>query len=276
MKNTYLFAIIILLSFSVSSQVIQDDAKFKATYKLTFQPDSTDVASQKEETMYLYIGDELSRFASSGTIIKDSLMANRDKSNKNPAALRKLQDQVPSTVFNYNIYFNKNDKNTLVIEKILKNRYFYEVASSQLDWQIFQETDTIKGYKVQKATTSFAGRDYEAWFNSEIPISSGPYKFNGLPGLIINISDSQNHYVFELTEFKILREPLTMHLDLSKYIKATPEEVRDAQRKFDNDPLGGLKEIGITLGFEPGQREDFIKEHRQEMKKKNNPLELKF
>ena len=42
------------------------------------------------------------------------------------------------------------------------------------------------------------GRNYHAWFAPEIPLNEGPWKFNGLPGLILEVYDTQDHYHFTL------------------------------------------------------------------------------
>ena len=37
-----------------------------------------------------------------------------------------------------------------------------------------EDSKEFMNYTVHKATTTYAGRDYEAWF-TEIPINDGPY-----------------------------------------------------------------------------------------------------
>ncbi|MDR1581955.1 MAG: GLPGLI family protein [Prevotellaceae bacterium] len=64
-------------------------------------------------------------------------------------------------------------------------------------WNLLDDTLTIIGYLCQKATCLFRGRDYIAWFTTEIPISNGPWKFGGLPGLILKIYDTDNFYTWE-------------------------------------------------------------------------------
>lgn len=65
-----------------------------------------------------------------------------------------------------------------------------------LKWKISSETKTVMGYDCQRATVTFRGRDYEAWFTADIPLSYGPWKFQGLPGLILEVADSKNEFHF--------------------------------------------------------------------------------
>lgn len=53
-------------------------------------------------------------------------------------------------------------------------------------------------YTLQKATTTFGGRDWTAWFCKEVNLGEGPYKFRGLPGLIIEVADDKNNFIFKL------------------------------------------------------------------------------
>ena len=72
----------------------------------------------------------------------------------------------------------------------------------QFNWQFIEGTDTIIGYPCSKATVSFAGRNYTAWYTQEIPLPFGPYKFGGLPGLILRIQDSEEQYIWEAIGFE--------------------------------------------------------------------------
>lgn len=76
------------------------------------------------------------------------------------------------------------------------NSYYVESIPIQ-KWQIGEDVQEIAGYQCQKATCYFRGRSYTAWFTVEIPISHGPWKFGGLPGLILKVYDDRQEYVFE-------------------------------------------------------------------------------
>jgi GLPGLI family protein len=54
-------------------------------------------------------------------------------------------------------------------------------------WKITENYKTILGYKTQQATGSFRGRNYNVYFCPELPYRTGPFKFDGLPGLILEV-----------------------------------------------------------------------------------------
>ncbi len=63
-----------------------------------------------------------------------------------------------------------------------------------LNWEIKNQTKEINNFKCQKAVTKFRGRNYIAWFTTEIPLRYGPWKLYGLPGLILEAYDSKNEF----------------------------------------------------------------------------------
>lgn len=73
----------------------------------------------------------------------------------------------------------------------------YEEKWTGQEWTLQSDTATFLGYPCQRATCHWRGRDYIAWFAPDIPIRRGPWKFGGLPGLIMKIHDVDSLYVFE-------------------------------------------------------------------------------
>ena len=78
--------------------------------------------------------------------------------------------------------------------------YFAVTTNDEMKWKLSNETQNFEGYKLQKATTKFAGRDWTAWFSKDVNISEGPYKFRGLPGLIFILEDNQKDFVYKLVK----------------------------------------------------------------------------
>jgi GLPGLI family protein len=69
-------------------------------------------------------------------------------------------------------------------------------------WEITNIKETVNNIKCIKATTSFRGRSYDAWYAVDIPINNGPWKFHGLPGLIIKVVSLDNKIQFAVTSIK--------------------------------------------------------------------------
>lgn len=110
-------------------------------------------------------------------------------------------------------------------------------------WQLGKETKTICGYKCQKATCTWRGRTYTAWFTPEIPVSAGPWKFGGLPGLIMKISDSTNDYSWEAVAVNKGKFPI-YGARRKKYVKSTREKVLKLQRALNENYF---KTTGTTV-----------------------------
>jgi len=93
----------------------------------------------------------------------------------------------------------KNDNNEYQNYEYIGDVNFYKIdEKAEQNWKI---TDSIKiadELHLQKATTQFGGRSWVAWFSKDIPIPYGPYKFNGLPGLIVDLYDTKEDYHFKI------------------------------------------------------------------------------
>jgi len=93
-------------------------------------------------------------------------------------------------------------------------------------WDIKDSTKQVVGYSCQLASCTFRGREYFAWFTLDIPISDGPWKLNGLPGLILEAYDSADHYHFTAVGVsQTSLKPVTLYNCSKKYEKATRIEL---------------------------------------------------
>src|SRR5690606_15777897 len=80
----------------------------------------------------------------------------------------------------------------------LNNELYCDKENAELPWQLTSDTMVIHDVSCQKALLQWEGRNWIVWFAPEIPISHGPYKFAGLPGLIVRAYDAQNFFCFDL------------------------------------------------------------------------------
>lgn len=88
-------------------------------------------------------------------------------------------------------------KNLTYFHTIGEIEYQYEETLNH-QWKLGKDTKSIKGYTCRNAMVTYGGRTWTAWYAPAIPLSYGPYKFHGLPGLIIKLTDSTGDYDFEL------------------------------------------------------------------------------
>lgn len=278
--QTFLLIIFSLVFSSAFAQnkEIEDQIKYKAIYELTYAPDSTDINELKTEDFNLFLGNKVSIFASRGRTMSDSLKMNlqgRDIRSMNFEERAKRT----KTEFESVIYKGFPEEKISYSYKILRDNLRYEEDLNQFSWEILPENKLIEGYQAQKATTTFAGRNYIAWFTSEIPISEGPYKFNGLPGLILEISDVQNHYNYKLKSFEKFKNPASVELKVSHFIKSDKKEILESIKEYKLDPFAVVErnntpEKNITFGFQPGEKEKLLRENKEKLEKRNNPIEL--
>jgi GLPGLI family protein len=133
-------------------------------------------------------------------------------------------------------------------------------------WKIQTETKTMLKVRVQKATVTFRGRDYEAWFAPSIPISDGPYKFHGLPGLILEIGSVDGRFKFEAYALNLYQSNKDFDiLKLSeKYRKSTTLNLK---QKLELAEKNKEKEIKYQLSKNP---------NTQDYKIENTGIETEF
>ncbi|GHT67714.1 hypothetical protein AGMMS50239_31390 [Bacteroidia bacterium] len=114
--------------------------------------------------------------------------------------LGKLSQKKVSVRVDFQIYKHYPRKGRLTLRNHFGGESLgYEEALPDMKWNLSNDTSTVCGYLCKKATTSFRGRNYTAWYTQEIPVSDGPWKFNGLPGLILKAIDAQEFFSFECT-----------------------------------------------------------------------------
>jgi GLPGLI family protein len=100
--------------------------------------------------------------------------------------------------FAYKIVKTYPEMKQQYIDRVSMNLFGYD-DPVKFTWNIQPEKQKIGEYNAQKATTEYGGRKWTAWFSSDIPFQDGPYKFYGLPGLIVKIEDDEKNYSWMLS-----------------------------------------------------------------------------
>ncbi|WP_079240279.1 GLPGLI family protein [Chryseobacterium indologenes] len=227
MKNILFFLLIILNINAQNKRFI---------YDYQFVSDSTKHSEIKSETMYLDIGSKGSIYYSSSAYVNDSTMIADAKLGKmTMPAEGKINERVCKNYPDYKIFIST--KFYLEKYKVLDER--------QQNWKIHKEKDKINGFNVQKASLDFAGRKWIAWFTTEIPIQDGPYKFHGLPGLILKIEDETKSHYFVLKGVRSLsKNTVYPNIDQSKKeIEINQKKYVKLFKEYRQDPVKDLKQL---------------------------------
>ena len=167
--------------------------------------------------------------------------------------------------------------------------YIMELALPEIDWQISEEIRKIGGYNCQQATGVFGGRSYKAWFAPELPFRNGPWKFSGLPGLILEVEDSKKEVIFL---FKGISKGATGEVMASarrKVIKVSKQAFDRAKEAFSQNPVVAMQSQlppgapAVQIAYRDGSGNTTMGNDAQKLidrKKKeakagnNNPIEL--
>ena len=149
---------------------------------------------------------------------------------------------------------------TLMHGPILK----FEDICESMQWSLTGEADQVGDYQCQKAVTSFGGRKWTAWFCPDIPVDGGPYKFRGLPGLILKVEDSEKHFSWTMTGIEKGSWPIYEKQYL--FQECSPKEAGKILQNMFLHPFTFMKNAGVKImmrdgkgGFyEPGEKENSI------------------
>ena len=120
--------------------------------------------------------------------IREAFYDNKKTQQDNPPFGRNLEV----------IYKNYKDKK-LDLYYFGFNAWHYNEDMEMPQWKLQDSTKIILGYPCQLAISRYRGRTWYAWFTFDIPISDGPWKLYGLPGLILEACDSDKDYTFTVT-----------------------------------------------------------------------------
>ncbi|WP_144282236.1 GLPGLI family protein [Chryseobacterium echinoideorum] len=248
------------------------------TYEYQFIPDSTNVSEVKTEMMNLDVSSEGSRFYSYTVYHSDSI--SRIDLEKQLAATGVINIKADSRkgLVRYSVSKQYPKYEVFLHDRILMDKY--KIADRRpMNWKIISENERIGEWNVQKAEADFAGRHWMAWFTTEIPIQDGPYKFHGLPGLIVKLEDQTKSHSFTLKGIKNI-DSVPENVFASKEIAINLKQYDKVVKDYENDPTKGLKILqsgGITMKMidDPNNNmKEQEKRQKSNIKKNNNRIEL--
>lgn len=191
-------------------------------------------AKGPDNNAYMVFNKEQSYYVTA----KDSL-EQKDKVNEQKSYLN--DDDSGGTIFNGIKVSKEGDqviynikKNTVWSNLLYRNQIYIKEIAPKIKWKIEKDIKKIGKFNCKKATTTFRGRNYTAWFTTEIPLPFGPWKLNGLPGLILEAYDANKYlyWYFKSVEYPTKSKEKVKYMLIPKKQKIlTYEEFKSLQKK---------------------------------------------
>ncbi|WP_294231261.1 GLPGLI family protein [uncultured Chryseobacterium sp.] len=271
-------------------------------YEYKFIPDSNNKEDVKNEMMYLDIDKNGSSYYSRDKFVSDSItnleIQKQMKSNSGNMNIKRKEKQGQVS---YKVTKTYPEFTTYLFRNISSDRYKIKEGEKP-EWKILSDKQKIGEYNTQKASTSFGGREWVAWFSTDIPFQDGPYKFYGLPGLIVKIEDTTGSHIMTLVGNKKIaeipaseKEPeLPQNFRVfgmgGKELEVTETQFRKVWKDYVNDPtknmkqmMGGNGDVKVSFKFKDASGKEISdpnevmrameKNTKERLAKDNNPIE---
>jgi GLPGLI family protein len=211
-----------------------DYAKMRCQYT-QFSSESVAPNRKIKDVMLLQIGDRVSKYLSYNGLIRDSILHAKAREGINGMDLLPVFESVLAYKSHDNSRTLKGypENKITFINFFAATTYAYEEPAEKQNWQLLPDTATILGYECKKAVCTFRCRDYVAWYAPEIPVSEGPWKFFGLPGLILKVHDANEEFHFLATAIEKISwaDPITV--SMSSAHKITKQNYLKAYKNYN-------------------------------------------
>jgi GLPGLI family protein len=171
-----------------------DTAQILVHYRFIHVGDTNNRAHPYMENMVLFVGKAASSYKSYDAQLQNELYRKQLQEQVSAGGNFRLDHKVTGSGTAYYQFIN-NKK--LVRKEMLVNPYIINEVWPSINWHISGDKANFSELHCQKATCHFAGRDYTAWFCPDLPLRVGPWKLNGLPGVIVEAYDAKKEVVFK-------------------------------------------------------------------------------
>lgn len=227
---------------------------------------------EKEVPFLLLANQEKSKFYCPDTEFKDSLQSKPDGERAYRKILHegirhyietKDESQMNSIAYKTQLYVFKSfpDNKFDVYDNVgIQGRFHYSEPIDIIEWNISDSTKNILGYECFKAETDYHGRNWTVWFAPEIPIKEGPWKLQGLPGLILEATEPTGQHSFVATGIENSKQEMLPVYNPKKYDKSSRIEMLKMDRNFRDNQNSMIKaQIDLDLGPDTPMTDEYKK-----------------
>ena len=243
-KIIILFNIIPLMSFA---QITAN----RFYYELIYKP-KKNIEKIEKTTAILDITNKKSVYQDYSLIAKDSITKKQIDEMQKLGQFGNLDKLMTMPKFAYKVSKKYPDMNITFSETMFTASTPIQLGyreNIKFHWKISKEKQKIGEYNTQKATTDFGGRKWTAWFTDNISIQDGPYKFYGLPGLIVKIEDENKDYSWTLIANKKIEnyeevsylEKMQHRGNTDKIMEITKDKFEKSFNEYKKDPFASIR-----------------------------------
>lgn len=267
MNINRLIIILVLLCVALGANAKKEReyprAKIKVGYNYynKFLRGNDGVVVEKKTPFILLANQEQSKFYCPSTEYRDSLLSTpsgraKERQMFDAAAAAYVQNRdrsvMDGVVYHSRIYVTKDfakSVSTTYDQAGMGECGYYDEPFSEIDWVINEDsTKIILDYQCIMATTDYHGRKWAVWFTPEIPMQDGPWKFCGLPGLIMEASEPSGQHSFTVTGIEISIQPIFPIFN-TEYEKMERKDMLRALRHYKENSNAMFKAAtGTELG----------------------------
>lgn len=267
MNINRLIIILVLLCVALGANAKKEReyprAKIKVGYNYynKFLRGNDGVVVEKKTPFILLANQEQSKFYCPSTEYRDSLLSTpsgraKERQMFDAAAAAYVQNRdrsvMDGVVYHSRIYVTKDfakSVSTTYDQAGMGECGYYDEPFSEIEWVINEDsTKTILDYQCIMATTDYHGRKWAVWFTPEIPMQDGPWKFCGLPGLIMEASEPSGQHSFTVTGIEISIQPIFPIFN-TEYEKMERKDMLRALRHYKENSNAMFKAAtGTELG----------------------------
>lgn len=221
-----------------------ESPQYVVVYDYEFVKDAAKPNEKRNSTTLLQIGNHYNHFCDYNSLRSDSIndaMANKKADFS--IGFQQMLAYKKKGLFPIEIILDKKkNQESILDQSTIMQTYMYSEEIPILNWNLIEGDTLIANMHCQKATTDLFGRRYIAWYCPEIELPYGPYKFNGLPGLVFKVTDVENNFNFTIHSFRKAQKqdiPIYMRKD-KNIINSNRETVRRIYKNFCANPVSAL------------------------------------
>lgn len=266
--------------YEKSKRTVVDNAKLGAFYALKFRKDSTKLNEYTEAQTVLMISDNYLLFGDYNRLAFDSIndyLAASKRNARNTQARSEWMDAINKWSYFFVTLTDLTKLQTTVQTYDVLRSYEYTYPTPHMEWQLVPGDTLIQNYPCKKATCTFSGRNYVAWYTESIPLPYGPYLFSGLPGLIMEIQDTRRNWIFTNNGLGKMSKYPSMYLYKKTYIEDLIVTTREKALSGYRNDIEDFENLSIEIFKVKVERNGkMVTPEANNPKRPSNMLELQW